>query len=277
MGLAPVQVPAWQVSVRVQALPSLQATPLALAGLLQVPLVVLHVPTLWHWSSGVHTTGLTPVQVPAWQVSVRVQALPSSQPLPSGLVGFVQTPLNVSQVPAAWHWSSGVHTMGLAPVQVPAWQVSVRVQGLPSLQTLPLVFAGLLHAPVVGLHAPTSWHWSSAAHITGLLPVQLPAWQVSVCVHPFPSLQTVPSALAGFEHAPVLASQVPTSWHWSLAVHTTGLPPVQLPAWQVSVCVHVFPSSQATPSAFAGLLHAPVLASQVPTSWHWSLAVHTTP
>ena len=33
---------------------------------------------------------------------------------------------------------------------------------------------------------------------------------------------------------------------------------------------------QVVPSTFAGLLHCPVLGSQVPTSWHWSLAVHVT-
>jgi hypothetical protein len=54
-----------------------------------------------------------------------------------------------------------------------------------------------------------------------LLPTQIPAWQVSVCVHAFPSLQAAPSLLAGLLHFPVALSQVPTSWHWSLAEHAT--------------------------------------------------------
>jgi hypothetical protein len=44
------------------------------------------------------------------------------------------------------------------------------------------------------------------------------------------SLHAVPSALFGFEHAPVVGSHVPATWHSSSAVQTTGLPPVQIPA-----------------------------------------------
>ena len=66
----------------------------------------------------------------------------------------------------------------------------------------------------------------------------------------FPSLQTTPFAFAGFEHAPVVVLQVPTSWHWSLATHTTGLVPEHTPAWQVSVWVQAFPSLQAVPFGF---------------------------
>jgi hypothetical protein len=40
----------------------------------------------------VQTTGLPPEQVPVWQVSVRVHALPSLQTLPFGLFGFEQVP-----------------------------------------------------------------------------------------------------------------------------------------------------------------------------------------
>jgi hypothetical protein len=47
-------------------------------------------------------------------------------------------------------------------------------------------------------------------------------------------------------------------------VHTTGLAPVHVPAWHVSVCVQAFPSSHAVPSIFAGFEHAPVLVSHVP-------------
>jgi hypothetical protein len=67
--------------------------------------------------------GFAPVQVPAWQVSVWVQASPSLHEVPLLLMGFEQMP--PEQVPAVWHWSSAVQTTGLAPEQVPAWQVSV--------------------------------------------------------------------------------------------------------------------------------------------------------
>jgi hypothetical protein len=87
-------------------------------------------------------------------------------------------------------------------------------------------------------------------------------------VQPLPSLQLEPSALAGLLQVPVAASQVPASWHWSLAVQLTGLPPVQAPAWQVSVFVQALPSLQLVPFALAGFVHWPVALSQVPASWH---------
>jgi hypothetical protein len=52
---------------------------------------------------------------------------------------------------------------------------------------------------------------------------------VSVCVHAFPSEQLVPFAFVGLEQIPLAGLQVPAVWHWSLAVHVTGVPPVQTP------------------------------------------------
>ena len=103
---------------------------------------------------------------------------------------------------------------------------------------------------------------------TGLLPVQVPAWQVSVCVQALPSVQVVPSALAGLEQVPVDGSQVPGVWHWSLAVQTTGFTPVHMPARQVSAWVQALPSVQGLPSAWAGFEQVPVDGLQVPASWH---------
>jgi hypothetical protein len=102
----------------------------------------------------VQTTGFDPVQTPAWQVSVRVQALPSLHGLPSAFAGSPHLPVAVSQVPTLWHWSLAVHTTRLLPVQVPATQVSVWVQALPSLHAVPL--AGLQAVwLVLGAHC---WH-----------------------------------------------------------------------------------------------------------------------
>src|SRR5436305_10927637 len=134
----------------------------------------------------------------------------------------------------------------------------------------------LLQVPVAGSQVPAVWHWSEAVHTTGFAPTQAPAAQASVCVHELPSVQGVPSAWAGLVQAPVAGSQVPAVWHWSEAVHTTGFAPTQAPAAQASVCVHTLPSVQGVPSAWAGLLQAPVAGSQVPAVWHWSEAVHTT-
>src|SRR5438094_3891378 len=103
MGLEPVHAPLWQVSVCVQALPSVHAVPSVFDGFEQVPLEGSHVPATWHWSEAVQTTGLLPVHTPLWQVSVCVQALPSLQVVPSVLFGFEHTPVDGSQVPATWH------------------------------------------------------------------------------------------------------------------------------------------------------------------------------
>jgi hypothetical protein len=88
---------------------------------------------------------------------------------------------------------------------------------------------------VAVLHVPATWHWSLAVHVTAAPPVQTPLWQVSLVVHALPSLQLVPFAIAGLEQAPVVVLHVPATWHWSLAVHVTGLLPVHVPLWHVSV------------------------------------------
>src|SRR5262245_26793091 len=71
--------------------------------------------------------------------------------------------------------------------------------------------------PVVWLHVPTSWHWSLAAQTTGFDPVQVPFWQVSVCVHALLSLQAVPLLAFDVEQAPAFGSQTAT-WHESEGV-----------------------------------------------------------
>src|SRR5204862_295728 len=272
----PTQMPASQASVRVQALPSSQPVPSGLAGLLQTPDAGLQVPAVWHWVAAVHTTGLAPTQAPAAQVSVCVQALASSQLVPLGLAGLLQAPDAGSQVPAVWHWSAPVHRTEFAPTQAPAWQVSLCVHALASLQLVPLGLAGLLQAPMAGLQVTAVWHWSAAVHTTGLAPTQAPAWHVSVCVHALASLQLVPLGLAGLLQAPDAGLQTPAVWHWLAAVHTTGFAPTQAPAWQASLCVHALASLQLVPLGLAGLLQAPDAGSQVPAVWHWSAAVHTT-
>ncbi len=59
--------------------------------------------------------------------------MPSLQVAPFDLAGFEQRPVDGLQVPASWHWSDGVQLTVLVPLQTPDWQVSVRVQALPSL------------------------------------------------------------------------------------------------------------------------------------------------
>jgi len=212
--LEPVQTPLWQVSVCVQALPSLHVVPLGAGGLEHCPVDVLQGPATWHWSEAVQTTGLEPVQTPPWQVSVCVQALPSVHAVPFVLGGLEHTPVLVLQVPTSWHWSEAVHTTGFEPMQVPFWQVSVCVQALPSVQVVPSVLLGFEHTPVDGSQVPATWHWSSAVQVTVEVGLpQVPFWQVSPDVQALLSLHVLPFALLGFEHTPVDGSQVPATWH----------------------------------------------------------------
>src|SRR5438876_5695839 len=106
-------------------------------------------------------TGLRVVQVQDWHVSVCVHALPSLQAVPLAAFGFEQTPVDVLQVPATWHWSEAVQTTGFEPVQVPDWQVSVCVQALPSLQAVPLAAFGFAEEQVDVLQAPATRQWWS--------------------------------------------------------------------------------------------------------------------
>src|SRR5438093_419631 len=108
------------------------------------------------------------------------------------------------------------------------------------------------------LQVSTPLQTLSSLQATGV-PLQLPSLQVSIGVQALPSLHAVPSTLAGLEHAPFAGSQVPAVWHWSEAEQVTGLEPVQVPLWQVSLCVQALPSSHAVPLAAAGLEQAPVL------------------
>ena len=151
-----MQAPPWQVSMSVQALPSVHPAPSDFAGFEQTP--PLQVPASWHWSCAMQTIGFPPTQLPPWQVSVRVQALPSLQPVPLFFCGFEHVPLAGLQVPTSWHWSCAVHVTGLAPVHAPPWQVSVWVQALPSVHVSPSGLVGLEQTPVVGLHIPATWH-----------------------------------------------------------------------------------------------------------------------
>ena len=91
--------------------------------------------------------------------------------------------------------------------------------------------------------------------------MQTPAWQLSVRVHALLSLHAVPFAAAGFEHTPVAGLHVPATWHWSDAVHVTGVPAAQVPFWHVSAPLHRLLSAQLVPFATGVCVHAP-LASQ---------------
>jgi hypothetical protein len=106
------------------------------------------------------------------------------------------------------------------------------VHASPSLQLVPFGALGLEQVPVTGLHTPAWWHWSSAVQVTAV-PPHVPLVHTSPVVHALLSLQEVPFGAAGFEHVPVAGLHVPTVWHASPAVQTTGLDPAQVPDWHV--------------------------------------------
>ena len=86
-----VQVPDWQVDAQ----PEPHGVPFGLSGFEQAPLAGLQTAS-WHWSAPAQTTGFEPVQAPAWQVSVCVQALPSLHAVPvSGATVQEIVPLQV--------------------------------------------------------------------------------------------------------------------------------------------------------------------------------------
>src|SRR5439155_1556708 len=111
---------------------------------------------------------------------------------PLGSTGEAEVPGQASQGSR----TPSLSASGVEPEQAPAWQVSTGVQLLPSLHAAPSVLLGFEHTPVPVSQVPATWHWSAAEHTTGLLPEQAPARQVSVCVHPLPSLQALPLALS---------------------------------------------------------------------------------
>src|SRR2546425_3647847 len=139
----PTQVPFWQVSAAVQALPSSHAAPvLGVTVQLDVPLQVC----VLHWSE-VQVIAVPTHWPPPVQVSLNVQALPSSHAAPVlGVTAQLDVPLQVRVLHV-----SEVHVMAVL-WQTPASQVSV-VQAFPSLQSAAVeqggqpAGAGLGHGP----------------------------------------------------------------------------------------------------------------------------------
>jgi hypothetical protein len=148
-----------------------------------------------------------------------------------------------------WHTPVALHVPG--PWQVPP-PLEHEAPGVGTCVTVPVV--GSHESAVQGLPSST----------LAAAPAQAPAWHTSPLVQALPSLHLVPSLAAGLEQAPVDVSQVPATWHWSLAVHVTGFEPVHAPLTHASVCVHALPSLHEVPSLAAGFEHVPVLGLHVP-------------
>jgi hypothetical protein len=141
LGVPLVQKPPRQASPVVHALPSSQEAPSVLAGLEHAPVEVLQVPAVWHWSLAGQVFIVPPTHVPPEQASPDVQALPSSQDVPSGLAPLstqVLTPAEQVRMPVL----QGALGIGQAcpathAVHAPARQTLPLPQEVPS-STLPL-------------------------------------------------------------------------------------------------------------------------------------------
>ena len=87
-----------------------------------------------------HATGLCPVHAPAWQTSLSVHGLPSSQLEPSGMLAYEHAPVVVLQMPAWWQATGAAQTVVAPPVHAPLWQLSPAVHAFPSLHAAPSGF-----------------------------------------------------------------------------------------------------------------------------------------
>ena len=104
--------------------------------------------------------------------------------------------------------------------------------------------------------------------VTGLEPVHVPDWQVSVWVQAFPSLQIVPLGRGEASHASEVSLQTPMLHALVCAEQSRAGPAVQVPLWHVSLTVQNRPSLQVVPFGAVGLEQAPVPGLQVPATWH---------
>src|SRR5213596_3595136 len=161
---------------------------------------------------------MVPMHTPPWQASSLVQALPSSQVVPSRTVVPMHTPLwQVSPLVQALPSSHGVLSGSGVPAQTPSWQVSLLVQEFSSS------------------HAAPS---SSAA-----LPTQVPFWQVSAAVQALPSSHAAPVLGVTVQLAVPLQVRV---LHWS-EVQVIAVPTHWPLPSQVSLKEQASPSSQLVP------------------------------
>jgi hypothetical protein len=77
------------------------------------------------------TTAVPGVQVPLWQVSAPLQALPSPQLPPLVTGAFVQAPVAGAQVSVV-HVLPSLQLTGAPAAHVPPWHVSAPLQAFPS-------------------------------------------------------------------------------------------------------------------------------------------------
>src|SRR5262245_7964966 len=159
-GGSPVQVPFWQVSAPLQALPSEHEVPFGTAACVQLPVAGSHTSAV----QGLPSSQLFPPlgwHTPAWQDPVEVQAPCGVQAVPSGTAVNVQ-PVTGSQLFAVQGLLSS-HVSGVPALHTPFLHVSPPLHTLPSEHEIPFLAFLCLHWNFVDLSQMATVHglWSS--------------------------------------------------------------------------------------------------------------------
>jgi hypothetical protein len=224
---APAHCPcALQAAPTMHVFPGSHAVPGAFTVSAQAPVVRSHADVL-HGSDGVGQTTGTLSHEPFWQLAIARHFSVTAQAVPFSRFAAAQLPVLASHRPTLHSVVSDEQSLG-APEHTPFEQVPRSEQPVTP-QSVPAGVGVYEQSPVAALHATVLQSLATQVTGAGSL-VQTPAWQLSLGVHLLLSAsQVAPSALAGFEHAPVAGSQVPALWHWSDAAQTFGLIPVQAP------------------------------------------------
>jgi len=165
----------------------------------------------------VHTTGFVPTHLPAWQASVLVHALASSQAVPFVFGVLEHAPVDGLHTPTL-HPSSCERQSTAVPGlhdRVDESHVSAPLQAFPSSQPAfvvhPQGLGSVVQRPVESLQPSTVQATPSLQTRAG--PPQAPFVHVSGVVQNLPSSHAVPFALFGLEQVPVDGLQVPVVWH----------------------------------------------------------------
>ena len=174
-----------------------------------------------------------PVHLPSEHTSSFVHLSPSSQ---FSLLALVVQPLSLSHMSVVQGFLSS-HVID-APPQVPSLQTSFVVQASPSSQKAVL----FLCVQPVSLAQRSVVQASPSSHATEP-PTHLPSLQRSLSVHLSPSSQSVGVTFAAKSQAPVLPSHLSVV-QGLLSVQVLASPAVHRPALQMSLSVHLSPSSQ---------------------------------
>jgi hypothetical protein len=141
----------------------------------------------------------------------------------------------------------------------------VPLQALPSAHAEPFGSDGFWQ-PVTGLQL-FAVHGLPSLQLSGAPAVQVPDWHVSSPLQTVLSAHDVPFG-NGLVVQPKTGSQ-PSVVHGLPSLQVSGVPGVQVPAWQVSLPLHRLPSVHDVPLGTAGCWH-PL------TGWQLS-AVHALP